>query len=580
MPAKKVTKTVKKPAANKPVAAKTSKPEPRAVVRPGISTLAPTLEAAVEASTDHVAYKGAVPVKSFVGWLLVVLVAAAVMGGLAAQLLVSQRLSQLVEDTSERVALQGQNRAAVVAEWAGGLNRAADSVARAELVRLFLADRQSALAGNAPAATDLTLAVRAQAPYIQRLLAEFLTKQNLTGAHLVLADGAIVLSTGKVPETLSNGKELLNAVVRSAQGSVQPVRLDAQGNPVMDILRPVLALEGNAQAGQPSVLGILWVTVPVGSKLTDLTAASPLDRPGERTVVVQAGFAGDLSKAAVLGRTNISPLAQSLERLISKTDSGRTVVKSPLDGAPVFATVVAIEGTPLAVLQEYAASSALSIMDIYKPGLYITVLLLVSVLASLMLALTIHLMSQRNRTRVKLLGQTMDALIRVVEARDPHLAGHHARVARMAVAVGNATQMGVGERATLYYAAQLSAVGRLLVPRDVLAKRGAYTAAERKNLESHINQAMTILGGLEFDLPVVNVISQMYERIDGSGHPHGLRGYQINRMAKVLGTVDAFAALTSDRPYRKALSKPEALKAMQNGQFDEVLLTTLKAVGK
>src|SRR5207247_1081200 len=135
---------------------------------------------------------------------------------------------------------------------------------------------------------------------------------------------------------------------------------------------------------------------------------------------------------------------------------------------------------------------------------------------------TLHLMGQRNKTRVKLLGQTMEALVRVVEARDPYLAGHHARVARLAVQVGNNMHLGVGERATLYYAAQLAAVGRLLVPRNVLAKKARLTGAERKDLEGHISHAVTILGDLDFDLPIVEVIGQMYEREDGSGHPNGL----------------------------------------------------------
>ncbi len=579
MPAKspaKSKKAVAKPQAPLPTRAKA--PEVPPVVRPGLATLAPSLESALEDSAGHIAYRGAVPVKNFIGWLVVVLAAAAVVGFVGAHVLVSQRLSQLVEDTAARVALQGQNRAAVVAEWAEGIVNASDGIAQHDLVRMFMLDKQNSLHGIE--STDPYMqAVRAQAQSIQSVLEELLKKQGLTGAHMLMPNGAVVLTTGATPELSATDKLSLSAVANNAKGLMQPARVDAEGRVVVDVMRPVMAMEGN-NGGIPAVLGVLWVTVPVGNKLAELSAATPLDRPGERTVILQSGYESDSARAAVIGRANLSVLPNSLEDVAERVSAGRSVVRSPIDAAPVFANVVKVPGTPLAVLQEYSAASALSLMDIYKPGLYLVVVLLVAVLGALMLALTIHLMSQRNKTRVRLLGQTMEALVRVVEARDPYLAGHHVRVARLVVGVGNQLKYGVGERATLYYAAQLAAVGRLLVPRDVLAKKGQFTSADRKELENHVQQAVTILGDLEFDLPVVPVIAQMYERIDGSGHPRGLRGHQMHRLSKVLGAADAFAALTSERTYRKALTKTEALRMMSEGQFDEAIVTALKAVGK
>ncbi|RYG58991.1 MAG: hypothetical protein EON60_11775 [Alphaproteobacteria bacterium] len=264
-------------------------------------------------------------------------------------------------------------------------------------------------------------------------------------------------------------------------------------------------------------------------------------------------------------------------RLGAGGDAVRVVQPSLVDGKSVFATIRPISGTPFALLQEYDARDALGVMVLYKPGIYLIVSLLMVVLAALMLALTLHLMGQRNRTRVKLLGQTMEALVRVVEARDPFLSGHHSRVARLAVAVGNRMGLSVGERATLYYASQLASVGRLLVPRGVLVKKGKLTDGERKELESHIDQAIGILGDLEFDLPIVPIISQMYEREDGSGHPQGLKGNQMARMSKVLAACDAFVAMTSDRAHRKAMTKSEALKVMGGGAFANEVVGAIKS---
>lgn len=537
-----------------------------------------------------VAYKGAVALRAFLGWVLLVVVAALLVGTLAANLLVSQRLTQLVQETATRVELQAQGRASAITEWAASAAGLGKSIENAEVIKIFAAE--SGKLGGATAApaqpavgNGMVQAVMAQKPYMEQLFNEFVQRNHLQGAQLVLPDGQMLLSAGVVPEELSKDRAVIQDVVKQARGQLRPLRIardDGQNTLVMDIVRPVMAL-GPDDKGP--VVGVLWYTIPVGEKLSELVEATRLDRDGERTALLQHSSASNSSpatadKTEVVGSSTLAPLSESYTDIESRLGKGgdavRVVQASLVDGKPVFATVRSITGTPFALLQEYSAKNALGIMALYKPGIYLIVSLLMIVLGALMLALTLHLMGQRNRTRVKLLGQTMEALVRVVEARDPYLSGHHARVARMSVAVGNKLGLGVGERATLYYAAQLASVGRLLVPRGVLAKKGKLNEAERSELEEHINQAVTILGDIEFDLPIVPIISQMYEREDGSGHPQGLKGNQISRMAKVLGACDAYVAMTSDRSHRKAMSKGEAIKAMSNGSFEDDVVGAIK----
>lgn len=525
-----------------------------------------------------VAYRGAVPLRAFVGWVSLVIVATFLVGALAANLLVNQRLGQLVQETATRVELQAQGRASALTEWAASASSLGKTIENAEVIKIFTAESGKTSAAGAAAANDnvssgMVNAVMAQTPYMDQLFNEFVQRNALEGAQLVLPDGKVLLSAGIVPETLSSDRAALQDVVKQARGQLRPLRV-SHGQVVMDVVRPIMAL-GPDDKGP--VVGVLWYTVPVGDKITALVAATRLDREGERTALLQ--HVGD--KADVVGRSVLAPLNESFSEIENRLGAGgdavRVVQTSLVDGKPVFATVRDITGTPFALLQEYTAREALGIMTLYKPGIYLIVSLLMVVLGALMLALTLHLMGQRNRTRVKLLGQTMDALVRVVEARDPYLSGHHTRVARMAVAAGNKLGLGVGERATLYYAAQLSSVGRMLVPRGVLAKKSKLNEAERTELEEHINQAVKILGDIEFDLPIVPIISQMYEREDGTGHPLGLKDGQISRMAKVLGACDAYVAMTSDRAHRKAMSKAEALKAMNSGAFAEDVVAAIKA---
>lgn len=514
-----------------------------------------------------VAYKGAVPLKSFIGWVGLVVGIALVVGFLAAQLLVNQRLGQLVEETASRVELQGQGRSAVVGEWLSGVAKMADSVANAETVRLFVAEMgKGAVSGDA----QLLAAMEAQKPYMEALLREFVAKNKMQGGQIVLPDGQILMGHGVVPEVVRD-RTIVASLVREGQAVFRPLRL-VDGVVVMDVVRPIRAPGLNGADGQ--VLALLWLAMPVGDKLSELVAATPLDRKGERTAMVQ-DVGGN---AMVVGRTALADLNEPFAELVERLGNGRVVQESVVDGKPVFATLKQVMGTPLALLQEYASGEALAMMGIYKPGLFMIVTLLVVVLSALMLALTLHLMGQRNKTRVKLLGQTMEALVRVVEARDPYLSGHHSRVARLAVQVGNHLRLGVGERASLYYAAQLAAVGRMLVRRDVLSKKGKLSANERREMEDHVSQAVAILGQLDFDLPVVDVIRQMYERVDGSGHPYGLKGDQMNEMAKVLGACDAYVAMTSDRAHRKALGRDDALRAMGGGAFGREIVGAIRAV--
>lgn len=555
---------IKRTAARKPAAKRAAKPEAHAahpIARPTLAAATPDLE--------HVAYRGAVPLRAFVGWVTLVIGVSLLVGVLAASLLVNQRLGQLVQETSTRVELQGQGRSNVVSEWIHGVEQLSNGIENAEIVKLFVGDT------NADA--GMASAVMAQKPYMEQMLKEFVGKNGLLGAQIVMPDGRLLLSEGIVPEAIAKDRAAVEQVVKDGQGLIRPLRITPNGL-VMDVLRPINAMAVN-DARAP-VLAVLWFSLPVGDKLSELVAATPLDRAGERTALLQRTD----GKAQVVGRTALANLRDSYDVLASKLASGgeavRLVQPSVVDGKPVFAVIKPVAGTPLVLLQEYSARDALGLMSLYKPGIYLIVSLLMIVLGALMLALTLHLMGQRNRTRVKLLGQTMEALVRVVEARDPYLGGHHTRVARLAVDVGNKMGLSVGERATLYYGAQLAAVGRLLVPRGVLAKKAKLSPAERKELEGHIDHAMRILGDLEFDLPIVPVISQMYEREDGSGHPLGLKGQQISRMGKVLGACDAFIAMISERAHRKAMTKGEALKAMGSGKFSDDVVGAIKKADK
>ncbi|MCP5404785.1 MAG: hypothetical protein H6922_00970 [Pseudomonadaceae bacterium] len=511
-------------------------------------------------------YRGNVPMQHFIGWVMLIVLGALAVGFLLSQVLVGQRQAQLVEDTATRVAMQGQARAQVISQWLQGVEGVVDAVAQTQLVRLYVAELGSGT-GNG----EMAEALQAQAPYMQQMVKDIAARNGFASVYVLNRTGNALVSFGPMPAELVNRPEVLQRAAQG-QGAVLPLRRDG-ARVVMDVLRPIKA--PTQEGTDAAMVGSLWVSVPVGAKLTELVARTPLDRVGERTALLQE----EGGKLSVVGPASTVPLAMGLDNLLAELHSGKTIAPSVVDASRTFADVRPIAGTPFAVLQEYRAHDALALMDVYRPGLYLITLLAVGVLAALMLALTLHLMAQRNRTRVALLGQTMDALVRMVEARDPYLAGHHDKLARLTLQLANNLHFKVGERATLFYAAKLSAVGRLLVPRELLAKKGKLSDAERAELEGHISRAQSVLGEVAFDLPVVAVIQQMYERVDGSGYPHGLKGDEIHRMARLLGAADAYMALTSARAHREAMGKEMALETMSHSKhFDLGMLAALRRV--
>lgn len=569
--AKKTKKPIRKAAPKATAARATTRPPVRATTaKTETANFKTPQPRGADLVAEVVRYRGNVPLQQFAGWVLLVLLGVSAVGLLTAQLLVSQRQNQLIEETAARVDLQGQSRARLLGEWLEGLVKLGDSVAGSQLVRLYSAEMGGENTSGM-AANGLKSALAAQQPYMQQVLRDLVGRNGLESAHLIAGNGQILVSDGPVPEKLVSDRTLLERLRTTNKGEIMPVR-PGKDAIVIDIVRPVRM---PADGDDAPVIGALWYSMPVGDKLADLLAATPLDRPGERTALIEQLQQGPV----VVGRTSLAPIGSAFEDFKQGLASGRALTLSVVDGKATFAGMAHVKGTSFHVLQEYKAADALALMNLYKPGLYTIVALGVVVLAAFMLAMTVHLMAQRNKVRVKLLGQTMEALVRAVEARDPHLAGHHAKVARLSVAVGNRMGLPVGERATLFYAAQLAAVGRLLVPRDLLGKAGTLTPQERKMLEADVAKAHGILEGLDFDLPIVPVIGQMYERVDGSGHPGGLKGEAISRMARVLGTVDAYVALTADRSYRKAMGYAKAQQVLgDSGKFDPAVVSALKGL--
>lgn len=153
-------------------------------------------------------------------------------------------------------------------------------------------------------------------------------------------------------------------------------------------------------------------------------------------------------------------------------------------------------------------------------------------------------------------------LARELDESDPALADHGAAVAAVAVAVGRRMLFGPDRLETLCRAALLHDLGKRLVPRELLLKPCALSAAERRVVEGHagVGSLLLVQEGL---LPEASIVRHHHERWDGAGYPDRLRGNEIPMESRIVLVADTFDAMTSDRPYRVALSREAALEEIR-----------------
>ena len=166
---------------------------------------------------------------------------------------------------------------------------------------------------------------------------------------------------------------------------------------------------------------------------------------------------------------------------------------------------------------------------------------------------------------------TIKALMSIVEAKDAYTKGHTERVADYAVALGKKMALGRSELRDLAFAAVLHDIGKLVVYENVLKKPGTLDDEEWRILKSHPVIGASIIENMEFLAGAVSFVRHHHERYDGEGYPDGLKGERIPLGARIIAVADSFDAMTTDRPYRKALTREIALHTMiskAGTQFD------------
>ena len=158
---------------------------------------------------------------------------------------------------------------------------------------------------------------------------------------------------------------------------------------------------------------------------------------------------------------------------------------------------------------------------------------------------------------------TVDPLVECVLLHDPYTRMHLLHVNHLAQRW--APQLGLDRtrHETFVRAALLHDIGKMLVPQAILLKPAKLEPGEYAAIQRHAEYGRALLCGYDGFGDVARVIGQHHERWDGGGYPHGVRGPRIDRLARAISVIDAFSAMTLDRPYHRGVAPPDALEELE-----------------
>ncbi|MEZ8393111.1 HD-GYP domain-containing protein [Vibrio cyclitrophicus] len=171
-----------------------------------------------------------------------------------------------------------------------------------------------------------------------------------------------------------------------------------------------------------------------------------------------------------------------------------------------------------------------------------------------------------SSTPIAIMTNMLGAISRALEIRDEYTSSHQRNVAHICNLIADKLSLEDSVKEGLVIGALVHDIGKITIPSQILNKPGKLMPAEYKLLQSHSEVGAKIFHEVIFPWPIVEMIEQHHERLDGSGYPNGFKGNEILLEARIIAVADTFDAMASDRPYRKAVGAEKAINTLERGR--------------
>jgi len=166
----------------------------------------------------------------------------------------------------------------------------------------------------------------------------------------------------------------------------------------------------------------------------------------------------------------------------------------------------------------------------------------------------------------KTMDATLETMSKIIEVKDPYTSGHQRRVCQLAIRIAQEMKLPEDKIEGIRIASLIHDIGKIGLPTEILSKPTKLTDIEFSLIKGHSQIGYDILKSIDFSYPVVQIVLQHHERLDGSGYPNNLRGNKIILEARILGVADVVEAMSSFRPYRPALGIDAALEEISKNK--------------
>ena len=174
---------------------------------------------------------------------------------------------------------------------------------------------------------------------------------------------------------------------------------------------------------------------------------------------------------------------------------------------------------------------------------------------------TAELHRQQHRLE-RISTATLEALVNALEAKDPYLRGHSARVADLSANVATELRMNEEDVDRVRMAGRLHDLGKIGTRDSVVNKEGPLTPEEFEHVKQHVVIGAQILAPLVHLGDIVSMVKSHHERWDGTGYPDGLRGEEIPKGGRIIAAAEVYDALTTSRPYQEKMTPEQAVERM------------------